>query len=57
MPEAVMPQSQIREQSACGMKALPGQTVTVNRDDVAFLFKPMRFSFTEHPVAALEWAS
>jgi hypothetical protein len=52
-----MPQSQIHEQSACGMKALPGQTVTVNRDDVAFLFKPMRFNFTEHPVAALEWAS
>jgi hypothetical protein len=24
---------------------LPGQTVTLNRDDVAFLFKPMRYSF------------
>lgn len=24
---------------------LPGQTVTLNRDDVAFLFKPLRFSF------------
>jgi hypothetical protein len=52
-----MPQSQIREQSARGMKVLPGQTVTLNRDDVAFLFKPMRFSFTKHPVAALERAS
>jgi hypothetical protein len=24
---------------------LPGQTITLNRDDVAFLFKPMRYSF------------
>lgn len=24
---------------------LPGQTVTLNRDDVAFLFKPMRYTF------------
>lgn len=26
---------------------LPGQTITLNRDDVAFLFKPMRFSFSK----------
>jgi hypothetical protein len=24
---------------------LPGQTITLNRDDVAFLFKPLRFTF------------
>jgi hypothetical protein len=36
---------------------LAGQTVTLDRDDVAFLFKPLRFSFTKRPVAALERAS
>ena len=36
---------------------LAGQTVTLNRDDAAFMFKPMRFSFTKHPVAALERTS
>jgi hypothetical protein len=41
---------------ADGMKAIFPVRLSPNRDDVAFLFKPMRFSFTKHGVAALERA-